>query len=157
MSNKISLDELLKQEQANRFDIFDFTAAWEIGNMIHDYALEKNHPVAIEVYAFGQVLFTSALPGSFADNLFWMQRKRNTVLKFSHSSLYIGLNFEYSGQKRMDEQSHIDQFSYTDHGGSFPISLKSGAVIGAVTLSGLASEVDHEIALWGIQQYLKNK
>jgi len=153
MSSLPSLDILLKQEQENRFDNFDFNTAWEIGTAIHQQAIQHNYPVAIEVYAFGQPLFLSALPGSTLDNLEWMKRKRNTVLRLAHSSMFTGLNYEKNGQP-MEHHLFIDQFEYCDHGGSFPLLNKSGAVFGAISVSGLPSEEDHALALWGINQYL---
>ncbi|EHQ8971283.1 heme-degrading domain-containing protein [Escherichia coli] len=155
MSTTPTLDVLLQQEQENRFDGFDFNAAWQIGAAIRQRAQEQNAPVAIEVYAFGQPLFLSALPGSTSDNLEWMKRKRNTVLRLAHSSMYAGLNYEKTGQ-RMEHHLFINQFEYCDHGGSFPLLTKTGAVFGAVSVSGLPSHEDHALVLWGINQYLNS-
>ncbi len=156
MSHTLTLDELLVQEQENRFTEFDFTAAWEIGQAIRQRAAEQNAPVAIEVFAFGQPLFLSALPGSSADNLEWLKRKRNTVLRLAHSSLYAGLNYEKNGA-RMELHPFINQAEFCDHGGSFPLLNKSGAVFGAVSVSGLPSHEDHALVLWGINHYLNKK
>ena len=115
---------------------------------------EENAPIAIEVYAFGQVLFLAALPGSAPENLEWMRRKRNTVLLTGHSSMFVGLSNEQKGE-RMAQQRNIRQEDYTDHGGSFPLLSPQGAIIGAVSISGLPSEDDHALALWGIAQLLR--
>lgn len=151
-----TLDELLTQETTHRFREFDFTAAWEIGQAIYHYAAEVNAPIAIEVYAFGQPLFFAALPGSSSDNIEWMKRKRNTVLRLAHSSMYAGMNYERNGS-RMEQHRFINQEDYCDHGGSFPLLHTSGAVMGAVSVSGLPSQDDHALVLWGIAQYLKSK
>lgn len=158
MSTMPTLDELLQQERDYRFAhiAFDFNAAWQIGSAIHQKAAEANAPVAIEVHAFGQTLFLSALPGSSADNLEWMKRKRNTVLRLAHSSLYAGLNYEKNGQ-RMEQQSFINQAEFCDHGGSFPLLTESGAVFGAVSVSGLPSQDDHALVIHGITHYLNSK
>ncbi|WP_437612691.1 heme-degrading domain-containing protein [Erwinia sp. V71] len=153
MSHALTLDELLAQEQENLFADFDFQAAWDIGQAIRQRALAENAPVAIEVYAFGQPLFLSALPGSSADNLEWLKRKRNTVLRLAHSSLYAGLHYEESGS-RMAQHAFVNQAEYCDHGGSFPLLNQSAAVFGAVSVSGLPSAEDHALVLWGISQYL---
>ncbi|WP_369790449.1 heme-degrading domain-containing protein [Rouxiella sp. WC2420] len=158
MSQLLTLDVLLEQEREYRFNNldFDFNSAWAIGNAIHQRASEANAPVAIEVFAFGQPLFLSALPGSSADNLEWMKRKRNTVLRLAHSSLFAGLNYEQSGT-RMEHHTFINQAEYCDHGGSFPLLTKSGAVFGAVSVSGLPSEDDHALVIHGISDYLNSK
>jgi uncharacterized protein (UPF0303 family) len=146
-------EELLRQETEIRFDSFDFDAAWKIGQIIRQHALENHYAVSIEVYAFGQELFLAALPGSSQHNLSWMRRKRNTVLHEAHSSMYVGLENERKGQ-RMDQQRFIDQSLFTDHGGSFPLLLRSGGIIGAVSVSGLPSHEDHALVVWGLKHYL---
>lgn len=153
MNPNITLEELLRQEAEIRFDSFDFDSAWEIGQRIRQQALENHYPVSIEIYAFGQELFLAALPGSSQHNLSWMRRKRNTVLHEAHSSMYVGLENERNGQ-RMDQQHYIDQSQFTDHGGSFPLLLANGGIIGAVSVSGLPSHEDHALAVWGLRQYL---
>lgn len=156
MSHSLTLDRLLDQEQEHRFTELDFNAAWDIGYAIRQRAAEQRAPVAIEVYAFGQPLFFAALPGSTADNIEWLKRKRNTVLRLAHSSLYAGLHYEATGA-RMEHHNFINPFDYCDHGGSFPLLHTSGAVMGAVSVSGLPSHEDHALVLWGIAQYLNPK
>lgn len=147
----LSPAQLLQQETESRLAHFDFSTAWALGRHLHDRAAERGAPVAIEVYAFGQVLFLSALPGSVPDNLEWMRRKRNTVLRYGHSSMYVGMMNQQRGEA-MAQYAFLSQSDYTDHGGSFPLLNSSGAVLGAVSISGLPSEEDHALALWGIQQ-----
>lgn len=154
MSASPSLETLLQQEAEHRLPQFDFDLAWQIGQSIQQRGREMNAPIAIEVYAFGQVLFLAALPGSAPENLEWMRRKRNTVLLTGHSSLFVGFLNEQKGE-RMAQQRNIRQEDYTDHGGSFPLLSPQGAIIGAVSISGLPSEDDHALALWGITQLLR--
>jgi uncharacterized protein (UPF0303 family) len=151
MSSTLTSHTILQQEAESRLSTFDFHLAWLLGQSLQQRASEQKLPVAIEVYAFGQPLFFAALPGSSPDNLEWMKRKRNSVLRFGHASMYLGLNNEQSG-KRMEEMNWIAQDEFTDHGGSFPLLNEAGVVFGAVSVSGLPSEEDHTLALWGIQQ-----
>lgn len=154
MSAIPSLETLLQQEAEHRLPLFDFDLAWHTGQRLQQRCREMNAPVAIEIYAFGQVVFLAALPGSVPENLEWMRRKRNTVLLTGHSSLYVGLLNEQKGE-RMAQQRNIRQEDYTDHGGSFPLLNPQGAIMGAVSISGLPSEDDHALALWGITQLLR--
>lgn len=151
MENTITLELLLQQEKASQLAAFDFDMAWRIGQLLRERAAAETLPVSLEVYAFGQVLFLAALPGSSTENLEWMQRKRNTVLRCAHSSMYAGLVNADKGES-MATQNYLDPMRYTDHGGSFPLLNQSGAVIGAVSVSGLPAKDDHALALWGIQQ-----
>ncbi|MFU9135382.1 heme-degrading domain-containing protein [Erwinia tasmaniensis] len=153
MSAVPSLEILQGQEKRVRLNHFGFGSAWTLGQAIRNRAASENMPVAIEVYAFGQVLFSAALSGSSIENMEWVARKRNTTLRNGRASLYTGLLNEAAGQ-RMDEMTYIDQQRYTDHGGSVPLLLVGGGVIGAVTVSGLPAHEDHALALWGIEQIL---
>ncbi|WP_380180061.1 heme-degrading domain-containing protein [Kalamiella sp. sgz302252] len=153
MSAIPSLETLLQQEQTIRLIQFSFDDAWRIGEAIRRRAVEEKAPIAIEVYAFGQVLFTCALSGSSAENLEWIARKRNTTLRNGHASLYTGEVNQAAGI-RMEAMNYMDPQRYTDHGGSFPLLLSGGGIIGAVTVSGLPSHEDHALAIWGIQQIL---
>lgn len=153
MSSVPSLETLLQQEQLVRLTQFSFDDAWKVGELIRQRASQENYPVAIEVYAFGQMLFCAALQGSSAENLEWIARKRNSTLRNGHASLYTGEVNEAAGT-RMEAMNYMDPERYTDHGGSFPLLLTGGGIIGAVTVSGLPSHEDHALAMWGIQQVL---
>lgn len=153
MSAIPSLETLLQQEATVRVSHFDFDTAWKIGCLLRERAVKENMPVAIEVYAFGQVLFSTSLSGSSAENLEWISRKRHTVLRNSHSSLYTQ-ELNQSQGTPMSEMNYMDPERYTDSGGSFPLLLRNGGVIGTVTVSGLPSHEDHALAVWAIQQVL---
>ena len=62
MSNEI-LNELLSQEDEIQFHYFNNATAWELGSFIKTAAEDMSVAVAIEVYAFGQVVFSYAMPG----------------------------------------------------------------------------------------------
>ncbi len=153
MSGIPSIDDVLQQEQQIRLVDFDFNAAWFIGCQIRERAVKDNLSIAFEVYAFGQTLFLSARPGTGREHLEWIGRKRNTVLRSTHSSLLSELKNK-ADNISMETLPYIDALQYTDSGGSFPLLLRSGAVIGAVTVSGLDSHVDHAISAWSIRQYI---
>ena len=151
MHPSFTSEQLITQESDARLEQFDFLLAWRLGQILYDRATALAAPVSLEVYAFGQELFVAALPGSCAENLEWMRRKRNTVLRCAHSSLYVGMTNASRGES-MATQSYIDPYQYTDHGGSFPLMNLAGGLLGAVSVSGLPSEDDHGLALWAIQQ-----
>ncbi|MBV4367144.1 heme-degrading domain-containing protein [Erwinia sp. BNK-24-b] len=153
MSTIPDLETLLQQEQNVRLSRFSFEDAWRVGEAIRQRGVQEKAPIAIEVYGFGQVLFSCALAGSSAENLEWIARKRHTTLRNGHSSLYTGEKNQADGV-RMEKMNFMDPQRYSDHGGSFPLLLSSGGIIGAVTVSGLPSHEDHALAMWGIQQIL---
>ncbi|MFD1692077.1 heme-binding protein [Azotobacter chroococcum] len=82
--------ELLAQEAQLQLPAFDLDAAWQLGQQLHRLATAVQAPAVLEIHAYGRVAFSAALPGSSADNDDWVRRKRNTVLRFGHSSMYLG-------------------------------------------------------------------
>lgn len=48
----------------------------------------------------------------------------------------------------------IDFADYADHGGSFPILVSGVGVIGAITVSGLASHEDHSMIVGVLAEHL---
>lgn len=154
MNNDL-LNELLVQEDEIQLSHFNNLTAWELGNSIKLAAEKISASVAIEVYAFEHVLFSYFMPGTNKDNHEWVRRKRQTVMRFGHSSYYTG---QYNASKNRDfeAQPHIDPKEYCAHGGSFPIRIKNSGVVGTVTVSGLPQEVDHQLAVDALRHIMKN-
>lgn len=151
--NQEILNSLLAQETELELPYFNNDTAWELGNQIKLAAEKHSVSVAIEVYAFEHVLFCYLMPGTTKDNHEWIKRKRQSVMRFGHSSYYQG---QYNAFKNRDfeAQPHIDPREYCAHGGSFPLRIKNSGIVGAVTVSGLPQETDHQLAVDGIRYLL---
>lgn len=144
MSSNYSLNDLLAQESQLQFVFFNNQIAWALGCKLKQLAEKREAQVTIEVYAFNQCLFNYAMPGTQPDNQHWIKRKRQTVLRFGHSSYYIG-QYNTAKDRVFEQQEHIDPELYCAHGGAFPIIIKNSGVVGAVTVSGLPQEQDHQL------------
>jgi uncharacterized protein (UPF0303 family) len=153
MDNKI-LNELLAQEAELQLPYFNNQTAWDLGYLIKLAAEKKSLSIAIEVYAFEHVLFSYFMPGTNKDNHEWVRRKRQAVMRFGHSSYYLGQE-NASKNRDFEAQAHIDPKEYCAHGGSFPIRIKNSGVIGAVTVSGLPQEIDHQLAIDALGQLMR--
>lgn len=140
------LAKLAVQEQALVLSHFDNDVAWRIGTTLRDLALQRKFAVAIEVRRFGQPLFYCALEGTTPANSDWVRRKSNVVAHFFRSSYAVGLDLQ---QKKTDlvEKHGLPFSEYAAHGGSFPIRVEHGGVIGSVTVSGLPQRDDHELVV----------
>lgn len=137
----MDLDLLIKQEKALVFDRFDEDTAWEIGSKLVGVAQSQNAPVAINIRTPDRTLFHASLVGAKPANDVWARRKSNLVLREHESSMRFGMTLKAKGKTLADHG--IDFTDYADHGGSFPIRVKGVGVIGAITVSGLASHEDH--------------
>ncbi|HEX7763332.1 MAG TPA: heme-degrading domain-containing protein [Cellvibrio sp.] len=144
--NSEILSTLLAQEDELQLHYFNNQTAWELGSLIKAAADQSAAPIAIEIYAFEHVLFSYFMPGTNKDNHDWIKRKRQSVMRFSHSSYYTG---QYNATKNRNFETipYLDPKEYCAHGGSFPIRLKNSGLVGAVTVSGLAQEVDHQMVI----------
>ncbi len=138
--------ELAKQEERLLFDSFDNETAFRIGVDLKKAAEKLGKAVAIDVRAFGQVLFHHAMAGTAPDNDQWVERKSAVVLRFHRSSLRVGRELAEEGLS-IAERHFVDPMSFSPFGGAFPIRLRSGGVIGAVTVSGLPQEEDHALVV----------
>ncbi len=144
MTDMPSSQQILTQEQRLHWVRFDNALAWQLGCTLKAAAEQRQAAVAIEVWGFGQVIFAYAMPGTSTDNLDWVRRKRQTVLRFGHSSLYVG-QYNREKSREFERLPQISPLDYAGHGGSVPIKLSGGGLIGAVTLSGLPQVEDHNL------------
>lgn len=152
MNNEI-LKELLAQEDEIQLAYFNNETAWELGNLLKLAGEKLSAAIAIEVYAFEHVLFSYFMPGTNKDNHDWIKRKRQSVMRFGHSSYYQG---QYNAAKNRDfeAQPHIDPKEYCAHGGSVPIRIRNSGLVGAVTVSGLPQEMDHQLAVESLRKVI---
>jgi len=151
-----TLESLIEQEQSLQLVSFNQDVAWQLGCAIKQAAEDKGASISIEIYGFGQTLFQFCMPGSSADQLDWIRRKRNAVLYYGHSTYYLS-QYNESKQRVFETQPHIDPSQYCAHGGSFPIRIKGSGLVGAVTASGLASIEDHDLVVEALQQALESQ
>lgn len=140
------LDALLAQEAELTFASFDNDTAWRLGSALVDEARRRGLPVTVDVVRAGQQLFHAALPGTSADNDAWVARKSRVVMRYGHSSLYVGALARSTGGT-FEESSRLDPDTYAAHGGAFPVTVEGVGVVGAVTVSGLPQLADHALVV----------
>jgi uncharacterized protein (UPF0303 family) len=150
---KLSLEELLRQEEDLQFRGFDYDDALRLGLKLVDRAKELAKPLTIDICRNGQQLFHCALPGTSADNDLWIKRKNNVVNHYGHSSLYVGAQFRSKGST-FEQSSRLDPAQYAAHGGAFPIIVRNVGVVGTVAVSGLPQEEDHRLVVGVLRDYL---
>ena len=141
----------LAEEAAVDFDRFSHADAWALGSAMVDNATRRRHPVAIAI-AFGeQRVFHAALSGSSATNDDWLARKFRAVYKHNCSSWALeclqraeGSDYYADGGYRAADIALA--------GGAVPLRVR-GSLIGAVGVSGLASQDDHRFVIEAMSAY----
>jgi len=149
-----SLDELLNQEEQLQFNCFNHETAWALGSLIKLNAEKAKASVAIEIHAFGQTLFSYAMTGTYPDHQQWLQRKKQTVLRFGHSSLYSG-EYNRLRNRELEKMPHIDANVYASHGGAFPIIIRNSSIVGVAAVSGLPQLEDHNLVINSLESLIK--
>ena len=147
------LARIALQEERLQFEEFTAETAWELGNRLKTAAEAWGGAVAIDVQIAGQPLFFYAMPGTTADNLNWIRRKRNVTRHFHRSSYAVGLELQQR-QTTLWERSALPLRHYAPFGGCFPIRLKGGLFVGTITVSGLPQRDDHTLIVAVLADWL---
>ena len=124
-----------------------------LGNRIREVAIARNAGVAIDISMRDRTLFHTALPGTTTDNVEWIRRKRNTVLRLWSASYLVGRRLALSGRDQV-EARNLSYADFSVHGGSVPIFVASLGCVGAITVSGVPERIDHAIVVDGLSSFL---
>ncbi|KAF2205801.1 hypothetical protein GQ43DRAFT_210051 [Delitschia confertaspora ATCC 74209] len=152
------LDELSREERSFTFAHFTCEHAWVIGNILRNALRTVEAPALIHIsLSNSMVLFHSpSLPGLMPDNEIWVARKRETVLRWGHSSWYMHNKFGGDEGKFREKYGlgMEEGGKYAIHGGAYPIFVKGvEGVVGVIVVSGLKQEQDHQIVVKAISEY----
>lgn len=154
MNDKLKM--LLLEEKELQFTRFNADVAWQLGSDLIARAKSDNLSITVDITQGNHQLFHFSRPGTSADNDEWVKRKVRLVYRFGHSSLYIGELLRSKG-KSLGEAYMIQESQYAPHGGCFPILIKDSGMVGTITVSGLAQEVDHQLVVDALRHYLKQE
>lgn len=147
------LELLQRQETELQFEEFTNETAIALGSRMAEVARKEGKPLTLDICRNGQQLFHLALPGTSADNDFWIRRKNNVVNRYGHSSLYMGTLCRAQGTT-FEEKSRLDRDQYAASGGGFPVIIRNVGVVGTVTVSGLPQVEDHEFVVRMLREFL---
>jgi uncharacterized protein (UPF0303 family) len=149
----IPLSARIRQEEDELdFGSFGYDTAWRIGTWLTERARADSLPVAISIVFGLQRVFHAAMPGTSADNDRWLARKQRVVATYGASSYRVGAEFRERGED-FATHSGYDPAEYAAHGGAVPIRV-GGAIVGAVAVSGLAQDADHDLVVEALRAAL---
>ena len=150
------LERLVAEEAELQFSRFTLDDAWLLGGRLRAAAAAAGHPVAIAIWMGPQRVFHTALPGSSADNDGWLDRKHHVVERFGRASMLVGESFRAKGED-FDTHARLDPGEFAAHGGVVPIRLRESGVIGAVGVSGLPQQDDHDLVIAHLRDHLRRQ
>lgn len=138
------LARIALQEEQLQFETFTHETAWQLGGQLKAAVEALGKAVAIDIQFMGQPLFFFAMSGTTPDNVDWIRRKRNVVLRYHRSSYAIGLELSKS-QTTLQEKAGLPVRDYAPHGGCFPLWIRGAGCMGTITISGLPQREDHNV------------
>ncbi len=144
--NKEIVEAALQEEAKYVFDKFTAKMALDMGNFIANKAINEDLQLCCEIFVNGRLMFHFLADKCSPDNDSWLMKKRNTVLQFHHSSKFTRGKFD-ADTIAFTQKYALDPSKYTAYEGGFPITVKGAGVIGAICVSGLTQEQDHQLAL----------
>ena len=147
---------LKTEEEMLVLPAFDIAAALEIGQIAFELASARELKAAIEVRIGEWTVFHASLPGTNAENDWWMGRKARVVLLTGHSSIH---------ERVLAEETNTDWFAkhgvleeqYAIHGGGLPINVVGKGLVGVLLVSGLPQIQDHLLCVEVLTEYLARK
>lgn len=157
MTDQDILDRIADEEDRLQFPSFDEGVAWSLGLALVEKGRAESLPVVINIRTPDATLFHAALPGAAPANENWARRKSNATLYWHRASWAVGAGFRCRGQVFPDDQQGLSAADFATHGGSFPVRLRNGRVIAAVTVSGLPQAEDHAMVVAAIEQVLRER
>ncbi|KUI70438.1 hypothetical protein VM1G_06367 [Cytospora mali] len=145
------LDELKTDGNSFTFDAFTLDDAWVLGNLLRSRLLPLPAATVISIALANnsQVVFQCVTgSGVMPDNETWVQRKRNTVLRWGSSTWFM--HCKYGGDeaafKAKFAMSEDQASKYSIHGGAVPIHVQGvEGVVAVVVVSGLKQHEDHGV------------
>ncbi len=153
METTENLDQLLALEAELTLTRLDAEIVWKLGRWLADKARRESLKIAVLITRSGQRAFQFDAEGTSPDNDSWLDRKTKTVLRFGHSSLYMGRKLAQSGATP-GQKYGLSESEFSFHGGAFPLRIKNAGLIGVLAVSGLTQEADHELAVAALRHIL---
>ena len=158
MSNSLSFTtkQLLHEELFFTFENLTPANALEIGEIAKSLGVLKNFPIAVEVRLGDWTIYHASLPGSTAENQWWIDRKARVVLLKHHSTIYERVSAEERGVDWHKENNLLDE-THAIHGGGLPLITKNEGFVGVLLISGLPQVEDHLLGVEVLTEFLARK
>ena len=147
---------LLQEELLLTLPALDVADAVEIGEIAKSFGVMRGLPIAVEVRLADWIIYHASLPGSTAENQWWIDRKARTVILKQHSTMYERVSAQERGVDWHKENNLLDE-THAIHGGGLPLITKSEGFVGVLLISGLPQVQDHLLGVEVLTEFLARK
>ena len=152
----ITSQSLILEEKKLSLKSLTLNDAIEIGEIAKTLGLESELPIAVEVRLGDWTIYHASLPGSTAENQWWIDRKARVVLLKHHSTMYERVSAEERGVDWHKENNLPDE-THAIHGGGLPLITKKDGFVGVLLISGLPQVEDHLLGVEVLSEFLARK
>ena len=135
MNPQDMLQMCLEQEKKYQFETLSREDIYRLGDILRKHADQVSRPISVEIMVNGLLLFRYYPEGATEYYKMVMERKHRTANTFEKSSLRFYAENQVNG---LDPQKDmfLDPQKLQFRGGSFPIRLKDGCVVGSIAAAG---------------------
>ena len=147
--------ESLNEEIKYEFTHFNADTAYEIGKYCVEYSKIHNLSICIDIYAYSKQLFHYSSDACTRNNDDFLMKKRNAVLYFGHSTKFLSIKNKNDASV-LQTKYGLELGEYCITMGGFPIKIKDSGIVGAICISGLNPEEDHELITIILDWYFNN-
>jgi uncharacterized protein (UPF0303 family) len=148
--------DLLKEEAILTLPAISVSDALEIGEIAKSFGVMRDLPIAVEVRLDDWIIYHASLPGSTAENQWWIDRKARVVMLKHHSTMYERVSAEERGVDWHKENNLLNE-THAIHGGGLPLITKSEGFVGVLLISGLPQVEDHLLGVEVLTEFLARK
>ena len=148
--------QLLNEEQILTLSSLDLSGALEVGEIAKSLGQVRNLPIAVEVRLADWIIYHASLPGSKAENDWWISRKARVVMLKQHSTMYERVSAQERGVDWHKENNLSDE-THAIHGGGLPLITKNEGFVGVLLISGLPQVEDHLLGVEVLTEFLARK
>ncbi len=128
---------------------------WEMGVWLREEARKHCYAVGMSMSLNHKKVFHCTMPKTAPLSDDWLRRKENTVYKFFKSSYEMAYFLE-SQEQTVQGRYGLPHEDFAIAGGGVPITVEGVGVVGAIAVTGLSQEKDHQLAASALA-YLKSK
>jgi len=147
---------LLEEEMRLTLPSLTVTDALEIGEIAKLFGHDRSLPIAVEVRFGDWIIYHASLPGSTAENQWWIDRKARVVNLKKHSTMYERVSAQERGVDWHKENNLLDE-THAIHGGGLPLITKNEGFVGVLLISGLPQVEDHLLGVEVLTEFLARK
>ena len=147
---------LLEEEMRLTLHSLTITDALEIGEIAKQFGQDRSLPIAVEVRVGDWIVYHASLPGSTAENDWWIGRKARVVKLKKHSTIFERVLAEEQGIDWHKENNLLDE-THAIHGGGLPLITQSDGFVGVLLISGLPQVEDHLLGVKVLTEFLARK